>query len=97
MALPESLKPLPGIDFIFLNSDVSAFYPKIERFVEIRKSSRYHKFKHLLDTSKNDLIGEQDKVYLFIAKEIDGYQGWVYCPDGLILYQIDGSVSMVEN
>lgn len=62
MALPESLKPLPCIDFIFLNGDVLAFYPKIERFVEIIKSSRYNELKHLLDTSENDLIGEQDGV-----------------------------------
>jgi len=62
LALPESLKPLPCIDFIFLNGDVLAFYPKTERFVEIRKSSRYNELKHLLDTPENDLIGKQDGV-----------------------------------
>ena len=62
MALPESLKPLPCRDFIFLNGDVLAFYPKIEHFVEIIKSSRYNELKYLLDTFENDLIGEQDGV-----------------------------------
>ncbi len=50
------------ITFVVLKGDVLAFDPKGERFVEIKKSSRYNAFKSLLDTAENDLIGERDGV-----------------------------------
>jgi hypothetical protein len=49
--------------------------PKVERFVKIRKSSRYEYFKHLLDAVEHDLVGERDGVWFFVGKEIDEYQG----------------------
>ena len=85
------------ITFVVLKGDVLAFDPQIERFVEIEKSSRYNEFKHLLDAAEDDLIGERDGVWLFIVKEIDGYQGWVYWRDGLTFYQLEGLVPIVED
>jgi hypothetical protein len=85
------------ITFVVLKSDVLAFDPQIERFVEIKKSSRYNAFKSLLDTAENDLIGERDGVWFFVGKEIDGYQGWVYWRDGLTFYQLQGLVPIVED
>ena len=69
MARSESLKPIPCGDFIFLNGDVLTFYPKIESFVEIKKLSRYNELKHLLDTSENDLIGEQDSLVIHCYRD----------------------------
>jgi hypothetical protein len=69
------------IRFVVLKGDVLDFDPKIERFVEIKKSSRYNDFKQLIDTAENDLIGERDGVWFFVGREIDGYQGWVYWRD----------------
>jgi hypothetical protein len=83
--------------FVLLNGDVLAFDPQIERFVEIKKSSRYNEFKELLDAAEDDLIGERNGVWFFIAKEIDGYKGWVYWRDGLVFYQLQGWVSIVED
>ena len=83
--------------FVVLKGDVLAFDPQIERFIEIEKSSRYNDFKHLLDAAEDDLIGERDGVWLFIVKEIDGYKGWVYWRDGLVFYQLEGWVPLVED
>lgn len=83
--------------FVVLNGDVLAFDPKEDCFVEIKKSSRYNDFKHLLDTAEHDLVGERDGVWFFVGKEIDGYQGWVYWRDGLLFYQIEGWVSLVDD
>jgi hypothetical protein len=78
--------------FVVLDGDVLAFDPKIERFIEIRKSSRYNDFKQLLDAAEHDLIGERDGVWFFVGKEIKGYQGWIYWRDGLVYYQLEGWV-----
>jgi hypothetical protein len=63
----------------------------------IKKSSRYYNFKQVLDTAQNDLIGERDGVWFFVGKEIDGYQGWVYWRDGLVFYQLQKLVTIVED
>ena len=78
--------------FVVLKGDVLAFDPKKERFVEIRKSSRYEYFKDILDAAEHDLVGERDGVWFFVGKEIDRYQGWVYWRDGLVYYQLEGWV-----
>jgi len=95
----EDVKKLGSLTdtFVILNGDVLTFDPQIERFVEIEKSSRYNEFKELLDAAEDDLIGERNGVWFFIAKEIDGYKGWVYWRDGLVFYQLQGWVPIVED
>jgi len=95
----EDVKKLGSLTdtFVLLNGDVLTFDPQIERFVEIEKSSRYNEFKELLDAAEDDLIGERNGVWFFIAKEIDGYKGWVYWRDGLVFYQLQGWVPIVED
>jgi hypothetical protein len=95
----EDVKKLGSLTdtFVLLNGDVLAFDPQIERFVEIKKSSSYNEFKGVLDAAEADLIGERNGVWFFIAKEIDGYKGWVYWRDGLVFYQLQGWVPIVED